>query len=470
MSDNALPRKSAVELAALIRAREVSPVEVLDAHLAEIARVNPKLNAIVTLAADSARDAARAAEAAVLRGEPLGPLHGLPFAVKDVTETAGIRTTFGSPLFRDHVPTADAEVVRRLKAAGGIVLAKTNTPEFATGANTVNAVFGATRNPWNRALSPAGSSGGSAVAVATGMVPLAQGTDFGASIRVPAAFCGIVGIRPTPGLVPNHPMPLAWDPGQVHGPLARSAEDAALMLDAMVGLSRLSPISVAPPWQSAYAAVAQAHDLRGLRVAYVSDIAGIGVDREIDAICGAAALWLKDAGADVEAIAFDASDGRAPYLAWRGAWMVGQQFENLARIAEFGDNLKGNVTAGLQVTAHDLAAAEHARLTVFHRFRELFERFDVLLTPAAPVKPFPIEKNFPDDINGRKLDNYVDWLAPAFLVTLVSLPAASVPAGLTYDGLPVGLQIVAPRFEEPLILSVAKLTQQANPIGWPPEK
>jgi amidase len=264
-------------------------------------------------------------------------------------------------------------------------------------------------------------------------------------------------------------MPLAWDPGQVHGPLARSAEDAALMLDAMVGLSRLSPISVAPPWQSAYAAVAQAHDLRGLRVAYVSDIAGIGVDPEIDAICGAAALWLKDAGADVEAIAFDASDGRAPYLAWRGAWMVGQQFENLARIAQFGDNLKGNVTAGLQVTAHDLAAAEHARRTVFHRFRELFERFDVLLTPAAPVKPFPIEKNFPDDINGRKLDNYVDWLAPAFLVTLVSLPAASVPAGLTGDGLPVGLQIVAPRFEEPLILSVAKLTQQANPIGWPPE-
>jgi len=469
MSDNAVPRKSAVELAALIRTREVSPVEVLDAHLAEIARVNPKLNAIVTLAAEHAGDAARAAEAAVMRGEPLGPLHGLPFAVKDVTETAGIRTTFGSPLFRDHVPAADAEVVRRLKAAGGIVLAKTNTPEFATGANTVNAVFGDTRNPWNPALSPAGSSGGSAVAVATGMVPLAQGTDFGASIRVPAAFCGIVGIRPTPGLVPNHPMPLAWDPGQVHGPLARGAEDAALMLDAMVGLSRLSPISVAPPWRSAYAAVAEAHDLRGLRVAYVSDIAGIGVDSEIDAICGAAALRLQDFGARVEAIAFDASDGRAPYLAWREAWMVGQQFENLARIAEFGDNLKGNVRAALAVTARDLAAAEHARLTVFHRFRELFERFDVLLTPAAPVKPLPIEKNFPDDINGRKLDNYVDWLAPAFLVTLVSLPAASVPAGLTGDGLPVGLQIVAPRFEEPLILSVAKLTQQANPIGWPPE-
>jgi amidase len=243
---DALTRKSAVELAAMMRSRAVSPVEVLDAHLAAIARINPRLNAIVTLAAQSARAAARRAEAAIMAGEPLGPLHGLPFGVKDVTHTAGIRTTFGSPLFKDFVPDEDAEVVRRLKAAGAIVLAKTNTPEFATGANTVNPVFGATRNPWNCALSPAGSSGGSAVAVATGMLPLAQGTDFGCSIRIPAAFCGIVGIRPTPGLTPNHPMPLAWDPGQVHGPLARSAEDAALMLDAMVGFSRLSPISVAP--------------------------------------------------------------------------------------------------------------------------------------------------------------------------------------------------------------------------------
>ena len=211
-------------------------------------RKNPKLNAIVTLAADQARVAARAAEDAVMRGAALGPLHGLPIGIKDVTVTAGIRTTFGSPLFKDNVPAEDAEVVRRLKAAGAIVLAKTNTPEFATGANTVNELFGATRNPWNPELSPAGSSGGSAVAVAAGMLPLAQGTDFGCSIRIPAAFCGIVGIRPTPGLTPNYPMPLAWDPGQVHGPLARTAEDAAMMLDAMMGFSRLSPISVAPPW------------------------------------------------------------------------------------------------------------------------------------------------------------------------------------------------------------------------------
>jgi amidase len=299
------------------------------------------------------------------------------------------------------------------------------------------------------------------------MVPLAQGTDFGGSVRLPAGFCGIVGIRPTPGLIPNYPMPLAWDPGQVNGPLCRTVEDVALMLDSMVGLSRLSPISVAPPWASALAAVDSAKDAKGLRVAYVSDIAGIGVDPEVDAVCRRAALALRDAGAAVEEIAFDASDGRDPYMTWRGAWMVGQQHHNLDHLASFGANLRRNVEAGLEVTALDIAVAERGRVEVFHRFRKLFDRFDVLLTPVAPVKPFPVEMNFPADINGRKLESYIDWIAPTFLVTLVSLPAGSVPAGLTGDGLPVGLQIVAPRFEEPRILGVAKVVQQMNPIGWP---
>jgi len=468
VAGSALVRQSARELARLIRTRAISPVEVLDAHLDVIEALNPKLNAIVTLAAEAARDSARRAESAVLKNEPLGPLHGLPIAIKDITPTAGIRTTFASPLFKDYVPPEDAEVVRRLKAAGAIVLAKTNTPEFACGANTNNTLFGATRNPWNPALSPAGSSGGSAVAVATGMVPIAQGTDFGCSIRIPAAFCGIVGIRPTPGLTPNYPMPLIWDPGQVHGALARDAEDAALMLDAIVGFSRISPISVAPPWPSALAELLRRDDARGLRIAYVSDIAGIGVEAEIDAICRDAASALGEFGAHVEQIEFDASGGRAPYQTWRGFWMVGQQYERLSQIEQFGRNLKGNVEAGLKLNAVDFAAAERTRQEIFHRFRRLFERYDVLLTPAAPVKPFPVEKNFPDLINGKSFENYIDWIAPAYLVTLVSLPAASAPAGLTQDGLPVGMQIVAPRFEEPLILSVARLIHRASGVGWPP--
>jgi amidase len=467
MADSDLPRTSARELANLIRTRTVSPVEVLDAHLAAIERINPKLNAIITLAEQQARTAAQSAEKAAMRGEAVGPLHGLPFGVKDITPTAGIRTTYGSPLFKNNVPTEDAEVVRRLKAAGAIVLAKTNTPEFATGANTVNELCGATRNPWNPELSPAGSSGGSAVAVATGMLPLAQGTDFGCSIRIPAAFCGIVGIRPTPGLIPNYPMPLAWDPGQVHGPLARTADDAAMMLDAMVGFSRLSPISVTPPWNSALAIVERAEDLKKLRIAYASDIAGIGVDSEIDAICRQAAQSLERDGAIVEAVSFDVSDGRAPYQTWRSAWMVGQQFQRMSMLAQFGPNLKGNVEAGLKLGTIDIAKAEQTRQEVFHRFRQLFEGYDLLLTPAAPVKPYPVTMNFPNEINGRTFENYIDWIAPAFLITLVSLPAGSAPAGKTRDGLPVGLQIVAPRFEEPAILSVAKLIQRHHPIGGP---
>jgi amidase len=468
MADKNLPRLSARELAKLVASRTVSPVEVVDAYLAAIEALNPKVNAIVTLVADQARDAARRAEDAVMKGETLGTLHGLPIGVKDITPTAGIRTTYASPLYKDYVPAEDAEAVRRLKAAGAIVLAKTNTPEFGAGAYTDNALFGPTRNPWNAALSPAGSSGGSAAAVAARMLPIAQGTDFGGSVRVPAAFCGIVGIRATPGLVPSYPLHLPWDPGQVYGPLAQDTEDAALFLDALVGFSRISPISVAPPWRSATEALERDDGIKGLRAAYVSDIAGIGVDAEVDAICRRAAITLQKLGAEVEQIEFDASAGRAAYQTWRGFWMVGQQYRRLSQMGGFGPNLKGNIEAGLKLTARDYAAAEDVREEIFHRFRKLFEHYDVLLTPTAPVKPFPVEMNFPDSINGRKLENYIDWIAQAYLITLVSLPAASAPAGLSRDGLPVGVQIVAPRFEEPTILRVAREIHRLSGVGRPP--
>jgi amidase len=468
MASDDLTRLSARELGANIRSRRVSPVEVLDAHVQAISRLNPTLNAMVTLAEEEARAAARRAEAAVMTGAERGVLHGLPLAIKDVTPTAGIRTTFGSPLFKDHVPAEDAEVVARLRRAGAIIIGKTNTPEFAAGANTANAVFGATRNPWNPALSPAGSSGGSAVAVATGMVPLAQGTDFGCSIRIPAAFCGVVGIRTTAGLVPNRPMHLPWDAGQVHGPLARGAEDAALMLDAMIGLDPLWPNSVSPPWSSALDEMQNLRDARGLRIAYVSDMAGIGVDAEVDAICRKAALGLSAAGAHVDEISFDASDGIDAYKTLRAAWMVGQQLDRIERLDELGPNLAGNVRDGLKLGAIDLAKAEHRREALLMRFGALFREFDFLITPAAPVLPFPVEKNFPDDIAGKKLKNYIDWIAPAFLITLVGFPAGSVPAGKSASGLPVGMQIIGRRFAEPNILALMKIVQEANLIGWPP--
>jgi amidase len=460
-------KASAVALAEAMRRREIGVVEVLDAHLAAIERLNPQLNAIVTLVEDQARDRAKELQSALDRGDDVGSLAGLPVVVKDVTLTKGIRTTYASPLYKDFVPDEDAEVVARLRRAGAIILGKTNTPEFATGANTNNELFGPTRNPWNTDLSPAGSSGGSAVAVAAGMVPLAHGTDFGCSIRIPAAFCGIVGIRTTPGLVPNRPMRLPMDQGQVHGPLARTVEDAALMLDAMVGLDPLWPLSAAPPWASAYEIVRAAKDAGGLRIAYAPDIAAFGVEAEIEGICRSAALALRQLGATVDEIDFDASEGIGPYKTLRGEWMLGQQHERLHMLEDFGQNLQGNVRDGLKLSVKDTAAAENAREKVWLKFRELLSTYDFLLTPAAPVSPYPITKNFPDEIGGKKLENYIDWIAPAFLVTMTGFPAASVPAGKTASGLPVGLQIVGRRFAEPQILSLAKLVQQANPIGWP---
>src|SRR6266700_3296328 len=427
-----LTHLSAVELARLVRTKKASPVEVVEAHLAAIQRINPAVNAFCTVAAEKALVWAREAERAVKKRAKLKALHGVPVAIKDLTPTADIRTTFGSTLFRDHVPTEDAEVVRRLKAAGAIVLGKTNTPEFGAGANTVNKVFGATRNPWNTALSASGSTGGGAAALAARMAPLAEGSDFGGSLRTPAAFCGVLGLRTTAGLVPKHPAAMPWHDQSVAGPMAR-------------------------------AAVAKARSLRGLRLAYAPDIAGIGVDEEIERICRGAACDLRDDGAALEEIEFNVSDGRDAFLALRGEAMVGNHFDRLERIGELGDNLAGNIRAGLALTSSEIARAERK-----HRWRALFERYDALLTPTAPVPPFPVEKNYPEVVEGRKMQSYIDWIGPTFLVSLAALPAASVPAGLTAARLPVGLQIVGPRFSEPMILTVAKFTEEAHPIGLPP--
>jgi amidase len=457
----------AVEIARRVRAGGVGAAAVLEAHLARIARDNPQVNAVVTLAVEQAMDQARSIDARVRRGEAVGLLAGVPVGVKDVTPTAGIRTTYGSPLYADNVPNEDAEVVKRLRAADAVIVGKTNTPEFAAGANTVNKVFGATRNPWDLSRSVGGSTGGGAAAVASGMIAIAEGTDFGGSLRVPAAFCGVVGLRTTAGLIPSHPVPQPWDGGRVHGPIARSAEDCALMLDAAKGLSGVSPISAEPPWASAAAIVASSTDLRGLRVGYVEDLAGIGVEPDVARLCRSAAELLAGAGATVEPIALDLSDGFGAYQTLRGEWMAAQYFEHLERIDTFGANLAGNVRQGLAVSARDIAAAEAKRADCWHRVRVAFQRYDVLATPAAPITPFPVEQNYPAELNGKKLGSYIDWIAPTFLITLVGLPAASVPAGLASNGLPVGLQIVGPRFGEPRILSVAKHVQRLRPLPLP---
>lgn len=463
MADEMLTRKTAHELAALIKSRAVSPVEVLDAHLAVIERVNPKLNAIVTLAVEAARASARAAEDAVIRGEALGPLHGLPIGVKDVTPTAGIRTTYGSRLYADHVPDHDAEIVRRLKAAGAIVIGKTNTPEFAAGANTVNEVFGATRNPWNVKLSVGGSTGGGAAGLAAGMFPLAEGTDFGGSLRVPAAFCGVVGLRPTPGLTPLYPTALPWDTLRVSGPMARTAEDVALMLSAVGGPFDKSPISL-PSSVADLPERVRSISAKDLRIGYVSDISGVGVESEIDAVCRKAARNFEAAGARVEETTLDLSEGRMAFPVLRGMAVVLTHRNRLDKIDRMGKNLAGNIRSGQALTTEQVLNAEAARAQLWQRTNEFFSRYDVLLTPCVPVAPFPVEQGHPENIGGRAMNSYIDWIAPTFVLTLVSVPAASVPAGLDSRGLPVGLQIVCPRFQEATVLGLARILQERIPM------
>jgi amidase len=418
---------------------------------------------VCTVAADSARKAARTAEQLVISGGKLGPLHGIPVGIKDVTPTAGIRTTYGSRLYADHVPDHDAEIVRRLKAMGAIVIGKTNTPEFAAGANTFNEVFGATRNPWNVKLSAGGSTGGCAAGLAAGMFPLAEGTDFGGSLRVPAAFCGVVGLRPTPGLTPLYPNALPWDTLRVSGPMARTAEDVALMLSAIGGPFDKSPISL-PSSVADLPERVRGISAKDLRIGYVSDISGVGVDSEIDAICRKAARNFEDAGAKVEETTLDLSEGRMAFPVLRGMAVVLIHRNRLDKIDRMGKNLAGNIRSGQALTAEQVSNAEVARAQLWQRTNEFFSRYDVLLTPCVPVAPFAVEQSHPENIGGRAMNSYIDWIASTFVLTLVSVPAASVPAGLDSGGLPVGLQIVCPRFQEATVLGLARILQERIPM------
>jgi amidase len=466
MTDTNITQTDAMEIARRVRSREISPVAVIEAHLQAIERANPTINAICTLAADRALEAARRLDADLAAGRPAGPLAGVPVGIKDVTPTAGIRTTFGSALYADHVPAEDALVVQRLKAAGAIVIGKTNTPEFAAGANTYNALFGATRNPWNPALSASGSTGGGAAGLRCGMFALAEGSDLGGSLRTPAAFCGVVGLRPSPGLVPKYPTAAPWATLGVAGPMARNVADLALMLQAMAGPSPHSPL-VVPVDGRDFVAAARGGLRRGLRVAYCPDVARIGVDAEIEDRCRRAARELEAAGAIVEEIELDLSFARSAFLQLRGQLMVTNHLDRLGKIDKLNPNLAGNIRAGLAQSPRDVALGERGRAQVFETFRQFFERHDVLLTPCTAVPPFPVERNYPETIDGRTMETYIDWVAPTFLVTLAGLPAISVPCGFTSAALPVGLQIVGPRWGEEIVLGTAKAVEDAHPVGFP---
>ena len=461
----------ATTLARLIRQKRVSPVEVVRAVLARIERLNPTLNAYCTVAPDLALKAARAAERAVMRKQALGPLHGIPVSIKDLTPTAGIRTTWGSKIFEQCVPEEDALVVQRLKAAGAIVIGKTNTPEFGAGANTSNAIFGATRNPWNPTLTCGGSSGGAAVALATGMGPLAQGSDLGGSLRIPAAFCGVVGFRTSPGLVPVAPAQLGWDTYGVQGPMARTVADTALMLAAIAGPDERAPLSYPVDTREFLKAV-KAPSVKGLRVAWSPDLGLTPVDHEVKRVAGAASRVFSRLGARVEEAAPDFSGVHETIRVSRGLRMAALHADKLPKWrGVMNPNLVWNVEEGLKLSAEDAGRAEKLRAELYARVRKFFARYDLILTPTVAVLPFPVEIPYPEKINGQPMADYIEWLILTYAFTVIGLPAISVPAGWSAGGLPVGLQIVGRWRAEASVLRAAAAFEAAQP--WadriPPE-
>ena len=415
---------------------------------------------------DDLLDQARAAEQAIANGQKLGPLHGLPVGIKDTTPTAGLRTTYGSHAYADNVPTADAIVVQRLKTAGAIVMGKTNTPEFAAGANTYNAIFGHTRNPWDPSLSAGGSTGGGAVGLATGMFSLAQGTDFGGSLRIPASFCGVVGLRPSPGLVPTFPVGFAWDTLHLTGPMARTAEDVALMLQAIAGPSRHTPYSL-PIDGRDFVGTVRAGVRDDVRIGYVADIAHIGIDHDVARVCRTAVDALAHEGTIVDEIELDLGYAWQAFIDLRGYALVAEMYGRLDHIDEFGPNLAGNIRSGMGITVEALAAAEAGRARLWHQMTALFETYDYLLTPCMAIPPFPFDQNYPESINGQPMNSYIDWVAPTFLLSLTGLPVGCVPCGSNADGLPVGMQIVGPQFGEEAVLALAARMQSLRTVGLP---
>jgi amidase len=451
----------ATELARGIRARELSAREVMEAHLAQIKRVNTVVNAIVTLTAEEAVNRARAADKALARGEEVGPLCGLPVAHKDLTPTRGVRTTFGSPVYKDFVPDRDALIVERLKEAGAISVGKTNTPEFGAGSQTFNSVFGETLNPYDTAKTCGGSSGGAAVALACGMVPLAGGSDMGGSLRNPAAFCNVVGLRPSVGRVPNWPVPVAWFPLSVEGPMARTVRDAALMLGVISGPDARSPTSIAEPGD-VFLRLPE-RDFEGVRIAWSADLGGLPVDPRVRAVLEGHRSVFEDLGCVVEEGEPDFAGADEAFKVWR-AWYYELAYGEL--LGEHRDEIKDtvawNIEEGVRLSGPQIGEAERKRTQLYHRVREFMETYQFLILPVTQVPPFDVKQRYVAQIEGVPMETYIDWMKSCYYVTATGLPAASVPCGFTPEGLPVGVQIVGRHRDDLGVLQLAHAFEEAT--------
>jgi amidase len=452
---------SAVELAALIRTKKLSAREAVDAHLKRIDRVNPKVNAIVTLVAEMAMEAAARADEMQVRGEQLGPLHGLPVAHKDLFETRGIRTTFGSPIHKDYVPTEDNIVVERMRRAGAIVVGKTNTPEFGAGSQTFNTVFGATRNPYDLSKTCGGSSGGAAVALACGMVPVASGSDAGGSLRNPAAFCNVVGFRPSIGRVPNPKANFGWSTLSTMGCLGRSVADLAFSLSTIAGPDPNTPLAI----QESGEVLAGRLDrnFKGVRIAWFKDLGGVPFDPRVRSVVDAHRVTFESLGCVVEQAEPDFSPAEVSFRILR-AWSSAANYAALLREhpTAFKGTLKNEIESGMKLSGQDIARAEVAHTLVWRRFQSFLEKYEYFIVPTTQTPPFDVNTPYPTEIAGVHMDNYIDWMKACWYISATGNPAAAVPAGFTAESLPVGLQVVGRDKQDFSVLQLAHAFEGAT--------
>jgi amidase len=450
---------SATELSKLIRSKKISVTQLIRAHLDQIERLNPTLNAIVTLTAESAMAEALISDQKIAANDPVGILQGLPVAHKDLFLTRGVRTTFGSLAYKDFVPDVDSLPVERLKKAGAISLGKTNTPEFGAGSQTFNAVFGSTPNPYDLSKTCGGSSGGGAVALASGMIALADGTDLGGSLRNPASFCNIVGIRPSVGRVPSWPDSLGWQTMSVSGPMARSVQDLALAMAAMSGPDDRSPISLEAPGEIFLNPLARS--FKGCKVAFSANLGGLPVEPEVARVVESSRAVFQEIGCDVVNDEPDIAEADEIFMLWR-AWRTELRITPLLKEhrAQIKDTVIWNAEQGLPITGPQLARAEAKRTELYHRMREFFKKYEFLVLPVTQVAPFSIEEEYPAQVNGIKMNTYIDWQKTCYLISALGNPAMSVPAGFTESGLPVGIQIVGRHRDDFGILQLAHAFEQ----------
>ncbi len=446
---------SAIEARRLIGAKKLSPVELLESCLKRIAKTNKAINAVVAMDEKRARMVAREQEAQVMRGDDLGLLHGLPIGIKDLEPTAGLRTTWGSPLYKDHIPDVDHPMVANIRASGGIIFAKTNVPEFGAGANTKNLVYGATGNPFNTDLTAAGSSGGSAAALAADMMPLATGSDYAGSLRTPAAFCGVTGYRPSPGIVPSTERSAGIIPWAVLGPMGRTVTDAHLLLKAQCDTDRDDPYSSLDHLQipETLAGI----DLAPIRLALSADFATCPIDKKIRGLFKRRAKSFISAFAVVEEATPDFSGVHDIFDVHRGlAMLAGHRDRYRLSRNKLGANIIDDVERGLKYSSDDIARAMVEQHALYRRFNAFFDAYDILIAPAAAVSPFPHAQRYASEINGQTLDSYARWMALAYAPTMALCCACAIPCGVDHLGMPFGIQIIGPKGADALVLEVAQ--------------